>query len=279
MDSDLEEQEFIHEGLGKNPRPFWFWLTICVLATAFIWIVSNWAEDEKEAVYGSTPFLQVTNRDFSLFLWQNPEFMKRNLKSNRNYLSAWGNDLTVDPEEAEKWVEAPNDALFMYHTWKRLVGDYFYPRNIPQKEFTEFLKADPQWHPKYWKKAPDAYITLVKWIEAGSKFDDLKEVSYNELPKIVRQAFVGWKNFTKESEKINSIRPTFRQIWTFLNYYPNFKRPFWINLVRQERPNYLKSEMGQVSGFETVPDSEMDGLLQMGIYNYLTQFSSLSPPA
>lgn len=267
MDSDLDERNFFQEGLRRNPGPFWFWLLVCILVTSLAWYFSSRVEEEKEIVYGSTPFLQVTNRQFSLFLWQNPEFMRSNLKGSRHYLTAWEKGITVDPSQAENWVDAPDEALFMYHVWQRLLGDYYYPRKIMQDEFVEFLKSDSQWLPQYWPKATDAYRTLIKWIEEGSNFFDLKELSYQELPLEVRQAFVGWKNYTKESEAINQIRPTYRQVWTFVDYYPNFKRPFWINLVRHDRPDYLLPVSAK--GNSLIPESEMDGLLQMGLYNYL----------
>ena len=103
-------------------------------------------------------------------------------------------------------------------------------------------------------------------MEEGNRYADLKELSYRELPLVVRQAFQGWKNYTKESESINRIRPTYRQLWTFLDKYPNFKRPFWVNLVKE--PDYLISV--DAKGTDSVPDSQMDGLLKMGLYNYLT---------
>lgn len=38
--------------------------------------------------------------------------MRQNMKSKRNYLEAWGDNLTVDPQEADKWVEAPHEGFF-----------------------------------------------------------------------------------------------------------------------------------------------------------------------
>lgn len=239
-----------------------------MLITLAIYWFSGQVEEEKKIIYGSTPFLRVTNREYSLFLWQNPEFMRQKIKQKRDYLEAWGDGLTVDPKLAESWVQAPHEALFLYHTWHRLLGDYYYPRQIPQNEFLAFLKDDPQWHPTYWKKAPGEYKVLLKWIQEGNYYEDLKELSYEEMPKIVRQAFQGWKNFTMEGEKINQVSPTYRQLWTFIEYYDNFRRPFWINLVRDTRPDYLKRV--EVKGFDKVPDDQMDGLLKMGIYNYLS---------
>lgn len=262
---ELEEKDFIHEEYGKNPAPFWFWLVFSLTVVGVIAYITYFTQEKEKATIASNPFLQVTNRDFSLFLWQNPGFMKQNLKGDRSYLPAWGDRLTVDPTRADEWVEATPTALFMYHTWSRLVGDYVYSRSISQKEFLKFLEADPQWDPRYWKNAPVPYITLIRWME-GNNYNDLKELSYKELPQVVRQAFIGWKNYTQESQAINTIKPTWRQVWTFLDLYPNFKRSFWINLVKEERPYYLKND--DVKGTDVVSEDRMDGLLKMALYNY-----------
>lgn len=212
--------------------------------------------------------MQVTNREFSLFLWQNPQFMRQYIRSKGHYLEAWGDNLTVDPAKADEWVQAPSEALFLYNTWERLISKYYYSRSIPQNEFAQFLKADPQWHPKYWKEAPDRYKELVAWIEEGTKVGDLKEVSFPELPILVRQAFQGWKNFTKESHAIQELKPTYGQLQTFIEIYRNFRRPLWINLLRETRPDYLKPVKAKDD--EIVPDAHMSGLLKIGLYNYLS---------
>lgn len=213
------------------------------------------------------PEMQVTNREFSLFLWQNPQFMRRNIRLKSNYLEAWGDNLTVDPAKADEWVQAPSEALFLYNTWERLLSHYYYSRSIPQREFVAFLKADPQWHPKYWNEATDRYKELVAWTEEGIKMGDLNEVSHSELPVIVRQAFQGWKNFTKESEAINHLKPTYGQLQTFIEVYPNFRRSLWINLVKSTRPDYLKPV--QIDEKEVVPDAQMSALLKIALFNYL----------
>lgn len=269
-DSNLNEKDFIQEGYRKNPAPFWIWTSICIFITLLIYLFSNWVEEERVEIYGSTPFLRVTNREYSLFLWQNPEFMRQNMKSKRNYLEAWGDNLTVDPAEAEAWVEAPHEGLFLYHTWKRLIGDNYYPRAIPLTEFKEFLKADPEWHPKYWKGSTNQYRDLITWIEEGYEYSNLNNLSVYELPIVVRQAFTGWKNFTKESEQINNLKPTYSDLRAFVSNYPHFKRPLWINLVKETRPDYLIPV--QADSHEIVPDSQMDGLLKMALYNTLNAF-------
>ena len=266
---ELEEKDFIHEEYSKHPYHLWFWVLVCLVIFGGIWWITRTSEAKVQTVVADKPFLQVTNRDYQMFLWQNPGFMKDHLKANRHYLSAWGDRLAPDPAKADDWVEATPEALFMYHTWKRIVGEYNYPRDIPLKEFLEFLKDDPEWLPQYWSEAPPAYRTLIKWFQEGNTFDNLRELSYKELPLEVRQAFVGWKNYKVESQAINKLSPTWRQLWTFLEVYPNFRRSLWINFLRKERPHYL--DQSGAKGEEEIPEDRMDGLLKMALYNYLTR--------
>lgn len=225
--------------------------------------------------------MQVTNRQFSIFLWQNPQFIRAYIRRKEHYLDAWGDRLTVDPARADEWVSAPAEVLFLYHTWQRLLASYYYRRPIPQIEFLDFLKSDPEWHPRYWREAPDRYRELVAWLEEGSQIGDLQYVSEGELPTIVRQAFQGWKNFTKESEAIHNLRPTYDTLQAFIETYPNFRRPLWINLVRHERPDYLNldraREGDKIKGSDLVAESKLDGLLKMALYNYLNASTDKSP--
>jgi hypothetical protein len=270
LSTNLPEKNFIQEGFRKNPKPFIFWFVVCLAATLLVWFAMYLMSKGREEIVERYPQMQVTNRQMSLFLWQNPEFMRKNVRAKTHYLEAWkdqfGERLTVAPEEADKWVEAPYEVLFLYFVWQRLLGDYYYPRSIKQEEFLAFLKEDPEWHPRYWKEAPASYRELLAWIEGQAHYEDLKELSYRELPLVVRQAFQGWKNYTKEGNQIQKLRPTYRQLWTFLDKYPNFKRSLWINLVKEK--DYLIPV--QAKGTDTVPDSQMDGLLKMALYNYLS---------
>lgn len=264
---DLEEKDFIHEEYPKHPYSLWFWLLVCLAVLGGAYWLTGESYSHSEETVRKNPFLQVTNREYSLFLWQNPAFMKQNLRASRYYLPAWDDRLTVEPKRADEWVEATPEALFMYHTWNRLLGEYYYPRDIPMGEFLAFLKDDPEWDPEYWPKAPVAYKTLVKWMREGNQYQNLRDLSYEEVPLIVRKAFIGWKNYTREGRTIDGLKPTWRQLWTFLEVYPNFKRPFWINFLREERPKYLQEE--RVDGREVIPEDRLDGLIKMALYNYL----------
>lgn len=201
--------------------------------------------------------------------------MRVNQKKKSGYLPAFQylGEVTVEPELADKWVQAPNEVLFMYHTWKRLLGSYYFSRSIPQSEFLEFLKQDEQWEPKYWLQAPDEYVELVGWIREGNTYDNLNLLNSREMPIIVRQAFEGWKNYTYEGAAINAIDPSYSELNFFLSEFPNYSRPYWKNILEDKQPNYLLSE--GLRGPQKVPKEELSPFLKTGIYNF---FQSTAKP-
>ena len=121
MASELNENKFIAEQYSKNPSPFWIWLGVIAAFGLLIWVGQNWYYQWIEKRLVENPFLQVTNREMSLFLWQNPEHMRVNVKQKTGYLSAfqYTDKLTVEPLLADNYVEAPPELLFLYHTWHR----------------------------------------------------------------------------------------------------------------------------------------------------------------
>ncbi len=78
-------------------------------------------------------------------------------------------------------------------------------------------------------KSPEGYVKLI-----GSrdyiKIENLQTLQENVLPLVVRQAFLGWKNYFIEGSKINDLKPTFSQIQEFLNQYPHYARQYWRNI-------------------------------------------------
>lgn len=201
--------------------------------------------------------------------------MRINQKKKNGYLPAFQylDGVTVEPELADKWVQAPPEALFMYHTWKRLLGGYYFSRNIPQRMFLEFLSQDEQWDPKYWVQAPDAYVELVQWIKEGNTYDNLNLLNDREMPIMVRQAFQGWRNYTHEGDAINRVDPSYSELNFFLSEFPNYSRPFWKNVLEEKQPNYLLSE--GLRGPDKVPSNELSPFLKTGIYNFFQ--SSANP--
>ena len=66
----LEEKDFIYEAKGNDPLPPWFFIIIVLGIFSIIWLGGNWFLQTMETKVDENPFLQVTNREMSLFLWQ-----------------------------------------------------------------------------------------------------------------------------------------------------------------------------------------------------------------
>lgn len=268
----LSEKDFIQEGYKKNPFPFWLCLFLFTALVAISWGVSNWYNGKINLLMRDSPFLQVTNREMSLFLWQNPEFMRINVKDKRNYLPAfqYTDKVTIDVANADQYVVAPPELLFRYHTWIRLLMDEFTERPVPLKEFKEFLSYAEEWHPNYWVNAPAGYIQMVKnlpnILSDGKQTDDLAKLSVDEFPVVVRMAFQGWMNYFKEGEAINSLEITTKQMTDFLQGHAHYARNYWQNIVL-DTPDYLKN--WQDKGKGVVPKNEISSFLRVAVFNYL----------
>lgn len=268
----LSEKDFIHEGYKKDPFPLWLWLFLLTALLSLIWGSSSWYDGKLSLLVNESPFLQVTNREISLFLWQNPEYMRNNSKNKNGYLPGFQyiDKVTLNVVDADQYAVAPPELLFRYHTWHRLVSGEFTERAIPKKEFVEFLTYAEEWHPTYWPNAPKEYIALMGQLAKMTPEDDLSKLSTNELPLEVRMAFQGWKNYFKEGEAINNVKPTFSQMRKFLASHPHYARNYWQNIVQDTTPNYLKSlNAGVESSDSTVPSDEMSSFLKAAFYNYI----------
>ncbi|MCE5317775.1 MAG: hypothetical protein LLG04_10540, partial [Parachlamydia sp.] len=66
----LQEKDFIQDSLSSNPFPFWLWLVLLAIIASLFWGGSSWLSQQINREVAASPFLQVTNRQFSLFLWQ-----------------------------------------------------------------------------------------------------------------------------------------------------------------------------------------------------------------
>lgn len=263
----FKEENFIQEEPGKAVLPLQIWILLSIIGFVCIWFSVNWFSFQIDKKINQNPFLQVTNRQMSLFLWQNPEKMRAHMKSRPGYLPDFQPPpkLTPKPNHADNYVSAPAEVLFLYHTWDRLISGYVFPKPIPLHEFLEFLMFDEEWSPSYWKEAPDEYRNLLKNLE-NEKLDDLQLLSETALPMVVRQAFWGWKNYIKEGSEINSTKPTAKKMLQFLNVYPNFRRSCWCNLF----PNYLASfSQGKVHEDDFIPDEDLVPFLRAAYYNFL----------
>jgi hypothetical protein len=230
-----------------------------------LWAGGTWLYQQRQTKVEENPFLNVTNREMSLFLWQNPEYMRIHNSGKTGYLPGFHASGKVNPmlESVNDFAAAPPEVLFQYHTWKRLLGDYTFPRPIPIDEFKEFLSSSPEWSPENWKQAPTEYMQFIKEIDL-MKVADLQTLPREVLPVSLRQAFLGWKNYYREGDLINKAVPTRGEMRAFLEQYPNFARHNWRNL----HPEYLRSLESASEDDQPLSNEELTSFLRAGYYNY-----------
>jgi hypothetical protein len=268
----LQEKKFIHEPDGKYP--FWLWLFLSAIAACLLWGSLGWFQGVEAKVVKDSPFLQVTNRQMSLFLWQFPEYMRRNRPDKAVYMPGFDyqNKVSILPGFADETVQAPPEILFMYHTWQRLIGKTYFPRPISVKEFEEFINYAEEWKPRNWAGAPKEYADFLEKFPTVTNVENLQNLSVKQLPLEVRIAFQGWKNFFKEGDAILAMKPTFEQVAGFLEGSPKFARNYWRNIVSGNKPKYLDAFLNQdveSKGRETVPLEQMSDFMRVALYNYV----------
>jgi hypothetical protein len=277
MKKELSEKNFISDNphFIQTLKPFLISFTLFFLLLLLVGGAIQIIQRGRQQIERSQPFLEVTNRDMSLFLWQFPGFMRVHVKQKTGYMPGFRyvESQTVDPAQADSFVVAPPDVLFLYHTWKRLLSHYFIPRSIPAKEFIEFLKKDSQWDPANWSQTTSEYIHFVVTLPNYDPKEDLSTLSENILPIVVRKAFQGWKNYYKEGDQINSVHPTQEGIKNFLKKYPHYNRNYWVGIGEVEGVsiggfNYLL-DLINPSDFPTelIPENQMSGFLKVAYYN------------
>jgi hypothetical protein len=267
MDSELPEDRMIQDSFQKNPVPAWLYLALLASLAALLWGGGSWFYKQQKSSQEASPFLQVTNRDFSRFLWQFPEYMRANVSSKMGYLPGFQYEgkVNIVPGEAEQYVVAPPNVLFLYHTWNRLISNEFAKRPIPTQDFREFLEAIPEWKPENWPAAPDGYRNFVTSLNGRNE----RDIPLYMIPAVVQQAFIGWKNFYLEGELINQVKPTFGDMDAFLKEFPHYRRNFWRNIVKKGKPNYLlKLFQGRFDPKDEIPEEELAGFLKVAFFNY-----------
>ena len=258
----LKDTQLINEGFLKNPRPLIIWIVILSLIIGGIFVVQWGLKAYLQEKICESAFNRVTNRELLPFLWQNPRFMRVHVPKKSGYLPKYQylDKVTVEPQFADDFVVAPPQILFLYHVWNRQIGKLYIPRPISPEEFQDFLNYAEEWQPEYWDEAPDEYIQLV---------DNLSNVSgdlNDKLPLDVKQAFQGWKNYTKEGQEIQNIQPTANQMGKFLKEYPIFARNYWKNVTTNK---YLQSYTnGDLSSQDPISSVQMTTFLKVAIYNY-----------
>lgn len=269
---ELQEKDFIQDNFRKNPLPGWIWFVVLICVGAIFWGGSNWYLKFMSSEEAKNPFLQVTNRQFSIFLWQFPEYMRVNSNSKANYLPGfqYENRVSLVLNESDKYVIAPPEILFLYHTWDRLIRNEFIYRSISVSEFKEFLQYAEEWQPKNWPEAPEAFKTFVESLSKVKTLQDLNTLSEIELPLDVRQAFQGWKNYFKEGSAINDLKPTLKEVADFLEKSPHYARNFWRNIEEKNYPQYLlEVTLGHYAKKEAIKSDELAPFLRVALYNFL----------
>lgn len=265
----LSEKNFINEGYQQNPFPLWLWFALLMIVACLIWGGSSWFQGALVKDVSSKPFLEVTNRNMSLFLWNAPSYMRSHVKSKTGYLTGfkYQDKDTLELSTTEDVVVAPPELLFLYHTWNRLVGSDYIARPIPMDEFREFLIAAEEWQPSHWKQAPAKYAEFVDSLTTTT-LKDLQQVPESSLPIIVRQAFQGWKNYFKEGDAINKFKPTYAQVQAFLGDHPFYARNYWQNIQDLAGQHYLETlTSGKFAPADIIPDEQVPPFLKVALFN------------
>ena len=266
-EEELDEKDFVRASNSRDPLPLWMWVASLVALGVLIWGISSWFYIERDRKVGANPFLQVTNREMSLFLWQFPHLMRQHVRNRTGYLPGFDyvDRIGIAEGVTEKYVAAPPELLFLYHTWNRQVKREFSPRAIPRVEFIQFLDYMPEWLPENWPAATQGYRQLVGGL-GRSELENLVVLSDSELPKDVRIAFQGWKNYFFEGLKINNIEVTEGEMHRFLKGHPHYARNYWKNVVAQEYPHYLDG-MDRIEQSELLPPDQVAPFLRQAYYN------------
>ncbi len=270
----LSEKDFIQESRTSSPLPLWLWLFLATALISILWGSKDWINQFTQDVKKAEPFLQVTNRDFSLFLWQFPGLLRSNATQKTGYLPAFQPDrVAFDPKVGNEYVIAPPEVLFLYHTWDRLLGQIFFSTVISQDDFIEFLNQVPEWLPENWKEAP---IEYQQWIASkGYKKEgqDLQNLSDSILPLSVKKAFQGWKNYFLDGQKVNDIKTTVGGVSALLKAHPEFARNYWRNIseigsIHIAGLSYLSLLLHSMPPSETsMPNEELSSFLKLALYN------------
>lgn len=267
---ELEEKDFIQEPKNGGPLPLMMMALILGFVVAIFWGVSSYYFQTLENQLEENPFLQVTNRQMSVFLWQFPENMPQHVKEKTGYLPGfeYRERIGLKMESVDDYVQAPPELLFLYHTWDRLLSKEFISRSITREEFVQFLLAQPEWKPENWIDAPKGYRSVVEGLRF-SKVDEMETLPLEDFPLIVRQAFQGWKNYRFEGDYINLLNIRYQDLKEFLVKYPHYSRNYWRNVVGNRYPAYLMSyTFGEFSLESEVPRDEIAPFLRVAIYNY-----------
>lgn len=240
------------------------------IALSFSLVLSQWYTQLQKIEKKHDPFLEVTNRDFSLFLNSFPSFIPFAKHDTQTEETVSNSLLQIDIDNT--FVNAPEEVLFLYHTWHRLLFLYAPLRIIRPTEFREFLTTVPQWDAIGWPEAPIAYKELLQ-SQKYLNMKDLQELPFTTFPLTVRQAFQGWKNAFKEALEIDSWNPLFSDVLSFLLNFPNFARNEWRNIdqvagLHVAGLDYLSSILHKdFQPTDIVPSTQLSSFLKIALFN------------
>lgn len=264
-----DNKDLIEPRAGKGIVPAWVWFFLLLLIAGMLMQFFMWYWNGTQTAVPQTPFYQVTNRQMSLFLWQNPDFLKRGSNVKGRYLPAFGSEdqVALDHAAADDLVIAPPPVLFRYHAWDRQVRKEFTNTPIPVDEFLKFLAYAKEWLPDNWPDAPEKYVQLIPELPKRQVLD-LSKLPYTALPAEVRIAFQGWQNSFAQADQISSVKMTYQQYISFLLKHPYYARNFWRNIV----PDYVVSlSQGKVDQQSEIPADEIPPFLRLAYFNNLLQ--------
>jgi hypothetical protein len=263
-------------GEGKYSSYIWIFLILFLSVILLTWGVGKWQRHLLRENREKYAFFRVTNREFSLFLWQHPEFLQSQVQIKEDYLPHFAVHETARllPEYADAFVIAPPELLFRYHVWKRLLGDTLAPRPIDAHVLSQFLDLNKEWLPKYWKEAPAEYAAFVQKLPLmGQK--NVQDLPYQELPFEVRFAFQGWYNYYHEWSRIQNIHPSIEGMGEFLVQHPRYGRSHWRNILKDALPNYLITFKWGGGKWQdqkgTLAHEELSDFLRIGYFNFVVQ--------
>lgn len=272
MDLDSsEEPPLFKEGERFRDSDPWIWwcLLAMLLLMAGVGAGQTWLGRQLESSYGDSAFHQVSNRQMSLLLWHHPQHMRAHQKLKASYLPGFDykKRIGLSSGHEEQQVVAPPRLLHLYHTWSRLMGELVFWRRVSRAELREFLEECPEWHPQKWKEAPKLYRQLVQRMEREQRRGEDPQEDL-QLPKVVQQAFVGWKNYFREGAIINEQTFNFGEVRHFLSLYPSYKRHHWRNLLSETVPNYLVGvDDPAFASYLPFPEEHIAGFLRVALYN------------
>jgi len=260
-DDELKDDQLINESYSKRPDIFWKWAGLFALFIFGIWFIQWSVQSAVQEKIRDNPFNNVTNREFSVFLWENPQYFRAHSDFKTGYLPAFqylDKQVTVEPELAEQIVIVNPEILFLYHTWNRLLGEYWIPTKIDPQEFKKFLEYDEQWRPFYWSDAPESYVALVESLdrESGNIAD--------KLPLPVRKSFQGWKNYIQNGDAINELQPSYKMVYAFVQKYPHYGRSYWVNIFSE---GYLVNLEKNRFSDQKISRQELSAMLRVALYN------------